>query len=166
MKRRVTNRMIELYRGCPAELLDRRLAEQAAEAPGCAATRYLLGCRALDRGRPASAVRHMMVAHHADPDLESAALLVFAGMNAVSRAGVPMLTVLLDTWVEFRRPQFDRYARERRLLSAFAAEWEGPPSVSDLTRRLWRLPIQVLRSQIREAVAVKDAARYPLLLAV
>lgn len=166
MKTRVTHRTIELYRGCDANTLDSRLSEQLVATPGCATTRYLLGCRAFDRGRPASAVRHMMVAHHADADLESAALLVFAGMNAVSRPGVPLLTVLLDTWVEFRRPQFDRYARERRLLTAFAARWEGPPTVSDLTRRLWRLPIQTLRSQIREALALKDAERYPLLLAV
>jgi hypothetical protein len=143
------------------EWLDRRLEAE----PRCPITHYLLGCHGFDRGRPAPAVRHMMIAHHAEPALESAALLVFAGLNWVSRRTVALLPVLLDTWEEFRRPEFDRRRAERRLLDAFARPQDGLNGVSPLARRLWRLPIGTLRAQIRDAVLSPMATQYSLLLA-
>ncbi len=108
----------------------------------------------------------MMLAHHAEPQLQSAALLAFAGLNWVSRRGALLLPVLLDTWEEFRRPDFDRYGRERALLDAFAAAPDpGLIHLPPLAGRLWRLPIATLRRQIREAVLSRDAAVYPLLAA-
>jgi hypothetical protein len=107
----------------------------------------------------------MMIAHHAEPDYESAALLVFAGLSWVSRESAPLLRVLLDTWEEFRRPAFDRYPRERVMLDALAETLPGLDSASSLAQRLWRLPIQTLRAQIRHAVASADTQKYPLLLA-
>lgn len=105
-----------------------------------------------------------MVAHHADAALQSAALLVFAGLNLTARRGAALLPVLLDTWEEFRRPQFDRFARERRLLDALA---EPPPSetLPPMARRLWRLPLRTLRAQIRQAVLSGDVAMFPMLSA-
>jgi hypothetical protein len=107
----------------------------------------------------------MMIAHHAQPDFESAALLVFAGLNWIGRRGAPLLPVLLDTWEEFRRPQFDRYPQERMLLDAFAEPAVGLERVSPLAQRLWRLPIAALRSQIHEALLSRDAELHPLLTA-
>lgn len=147
---------------------DGRLAylnERLRRMPRCAVARYVLACHCFDRGRPATAVRHMMIAHHAEPDFESAALLVFAGLSWVTREGTPLLAVLLDTWEEFRRPEFDRYPRERALLDGLAETLPGISSASALAQRLWRLPIQTLRSQIRQAVASSDMQTYPLLLA-
>ena len=143
------------------EALDRRLAD----APRCPAARYLLGCHCFDSGRAAQGVRHMMIAHHAEPDLESAALLVFAGLSFVGQRGARLLPVLLDTWVEFRRPQFDRRRRERLLLDAVAEPAPGLERVSPLARRLWRLPLRTLRAELREALASRDLDLYPLLLA-
>ena len=128
-------------------------------------TRYLLACHCFDRGRSAAAVRHMMVAHHAEPQFESAALLVFAGLNWVSRRGAVLLPVLLDTWEEFRRPEFDRRPRERTLLDAFARPEPDLHELSPLAPRLWRLPIHTLRAQIRQAALTRDAGLYPLLTA-
>lgn len=141
------------------------LESRLLENPRCPVTRYLLGCQCFDRDRAATGVRHMMVAHHAEPEFQSAALLVFSGLNWVSRPGTPLLTVLLDTWEEFRRPEFDRYPRERVLLDALAEELPGLSSASALAQRLWRLPISTLRAQVRQAVANLDSASYPLLLA-
>jgi hypothetical protein len=107
----------------------------------------------------------MMTAHHAEPALESAALLVFAGLNWCRRGETPLLPVMLDTWVEFRRPEFDRRRKERKLLDLFAEPHEGLDGVSPLARKLWRLPIRALRAQIREAVRTPEEAPYPLLLA-
>lgn len=147
------------------EELPAALAVHVEVAPRCAVTRYLLGCVCFDRGRSATAVRHLMVAHHAEPQLQSAALLVFAGLNWVSRRGAKLLPVLLDTWQEFRRPEFDCRRRERELLDAFQEPDPGLAQVGPLARRLWRLPIRTLRGQLREAIVSRDAGLYPLLAA-
>ena len=104
-----------------------------------------------------------MVAYHAEPRLESAALLVFAGLSWVGQREAALLPVLLATWDEFRRPQFDRTWPERLLLDAFAAPEPGLGQAPLLARRLWRLPLTTLRDQIREAMPSPAAALYPLL---
>ncbi len=148
-----------------AESLPALLEAEVAVRPGCPITRYLLGCLGLERGRVALAVRHFMIAHHAEPRLQSAALLAFAGLNGVERRSAPLLPVLLETWDEFRRPEFDRTRPERTLLDAFAEPDPGLVHVAPLARRLWRLPIRTLRAQIREAIISRDAGLYPLLTA-
>ena len=156
---------IQRYSRAPSERLPAELEAGLAIDARCPVTRYLLACQCFDRGRSALAVRHMMVAHHAEPRLQSAALLVFAGLNWISQRGATLLPVLLATWEEFRRPQFDRYGVERRLLDAFADPDPGLAQVAPLARRLWRLPIQTLRAQVREAIRSRDAGLYPLLTA-
>jgi len=153
------------YARSEADKLPALLQRVLVTEPRCPITRYLLGCYCFDRGRPATAVRHMMVAHHAEPAFPSAALLAFAGLNWVSRTEAPLLPVLLETWEEFRRPEFDRSRKERSLLDAFADPDPGLEHVAPLARRLWRLPIQTLRAQIREAVLSRDAGLFPLLTA-
>ena len=163
MNRRHLAALVDQYARTPADQLGALLAERLAHDPRCAVTRYLLGCQGFDRGRSATAVRHMMVAHHVEPQFQSAALLVFAGLNWVGRRGAALLPVLLDTWEEFRRPEFDRLSRERLLLDAFAAPDPGLAQMPPLARRLWRLPVRTLRAQIRTAIVSRDAGLYPLL---
>lgn len=155
--------LLQRYAQTPGDRLTTLLEERLLVEPRCAVTRYLLGCQCFDRGRSATAVRHLMIAHHVDVQLQSAALLVFAGLNWVSRRGAQLLPVLLETWEEFRRPDFDRLRRERALLDAFAEPDPGLELMPPLARRLWRLPILTLRSQIRAAVLSRDAGLYPLL---
>jgi hypothetical protein len=149
----------------PAERLPAMLAERLAREPRCPVARYVLGCLCFDRGRSATGVQHLMIAHHAEPQLQSAALLAFAGMSWIGRRGEVLLPVLVETWEEFRRPEFDRLPRERRLLDAFAAPDPGLAAVPTLARRLWRLPIVTLRAQIGQAVLSRDAGLYSLLTA-
>lgn len=165
MKRKAWQQQVSAFARRPAEELGARLDARLTEWPRCPVARFVAGCLSFDRGRPATAVRHMMVAHHAEPQLESAALLAFAGLNFVSRRGAPLLAVLLDTWEEFRRPQFDRYPLERLLLDGFAEPDPGLHQAPQLAARLWRLPIRMLRAQIREAILSRDAGLYPLLSA-
>lgn len=165
MSTRGISQLVRTYARCRPEELVARLRKQLESEPRCPVARYLTACQCFDRGRLAQAVRHMMVAHHAEPQFESAALFVFAGLNWISRRGTPLLPVLLDTWEEFRRPQFDRCRRERALLDAFAEPEPGLDRVAPLARRLWRIPVQVLRTQIREAILSRDAGLYPLLTA-
>jgi hypothetical protein len=156
---------VERYAQLPAAQLAALLPAQVAARPRCPVTRYLLACQCLDEGRAAVAVRHLMVAHHAEPRFESAALLVFAGLNWVGQRDASLLPVLLATWDEFRRPQFDRTWPERLLLDAFAEPEPGLGQAPLLARRLWRLPLKTLRDQIREAMPSPAAALYPLLAA-
>ncbi|MEW6252116.1 MAG: hypothetical protein AB1716_15870 [Planctomycetota bacterium] len=166
MSRRRLGELAREYARTPAERLRGALDQRLAVDSRCPVARYLLACWCFDRGQPATAVRHMMVAHHAEPQLQSAALLVFAGLNWVTRRNTPLLPVLLETWEEFRRPEFDCLPRERALLDAFAAAPEpGLAQLPPLATRLWRLPIVTLRAQIREAVLSRDAGLYPLLAA-
>jgi hypothetical protein len=151
------------YAALPREQLAEALQARLAREPRCPVSRYLLGCHGYDRGQPAIAVQHMMIAHRTEPQFQSAALLVFAGLNWIARRGDRLLPVLLETWEEFRRPEFDRLPRERALLDSFAEPDPGLATMPPLARRLWRLPIQTLRAQIREAVISRDAGLYPLL---
>lgn len=165
MTRRRFADLVSNFAQTHAEQLPEQLTAHVAESPRCPVARYLLGCHCLDRGIPATGVRHLMIAHHAEPDLQSAALLAFAGLNWIPKLNRPLLPVLLETWDEFRRPEFDRRPREQILFDAFAEHDPGLGQVSELARRLWRLPIGVLRTQLREAVASRDTCRYPLLIA-
>jgi len=142
-------------------LLNHRLAAE----PRCPVAHYLLGCHCFDHGRPAHGVRHFMLAYHAEPRLQSAALLVFAGLNWVSRRATPLFPVLVETWEEFRRPDFDRFPQERRLLDTLAEPDPGLERVGQLARRLWRLPIRVLRTELRQLLQAQDAESCRLLLA-
>ncbi len=157
--------LVRRYAQTPREHLVAVLSDRLEVAPRCAVARYLLGCHGLDRGQTAIAVRHLMIAHHAEPQLQSAALLVFAGLNWIARRGSRLLPVLLETWEEFRRPEFDRTPRERLLLDALAEPDPGLENMLPLARRLWRLPIQALRAQIRAAILSREAGLYPLLAA-
>lgn len=148
--------------GTPARVS--ALAACTAKTRKCGVARYLLGCELFDHGFSATAVRHMMAAHHADAALESAALLAFAGMHAICRPTPTLLPALLETWEEYRRPDFDRTRRERALLDAFDEPLTGLQGLTPLAARLWRLPIRVLRTQIRAAVQEHDVAHFPMLM--
>lgn len=150
-------------RGCAGEARSRRLDQRLIEVPRCPVARYLRGCLCFDRNRVALGVRDFMVAYHAEPRLESAALLVFAGLSLGGRAG-PLLPALLETWEEFRRPEFDRKARERSLLDAFDEPPAGGGQLSLLARRLWRLPIARLRTELRAVADSTAGVPSPLLL--
>lgn len=149
----------------PPAALSAALPRRLQTHPRCAATRYMAGCLDFDAQRPASAVRHMMIAQHAEPQLKSAALLVFAGMNWIGRREVRFLAVLLDTWEEFRRPEFDVHPREQSLLDRFDERPGLPADAPRLARKLWRLPIQGLREQLRLAVATRDVQLCSILAA-
>ncbi len=164
MQARMAQTVLEYARTGP-ESLWAALAAQHARDPRCPVTNFLLACQYLDRSRPAHAVRHMMMAYRFEPKLESAALLVFAGLEWIGQRGTDLLPVLLTTWEAFRRPQFDRTPVERRLLDAFAEDDDGLAAAPPLARRVWRLPIRTLRSQIRAAIVSRDAALFALLSA-
>lgn len=164
MNARILSELVATYADCSGDERSARLEARLRPHPRCPVARYLLACDCFDRGRAAVGVQHMMIAYHAEPDLQSAALLAFAGLSWVSRPSDPLLPVLLETWEEFRRPGFDRTRKERLLLDAFTDNQTELHGVGPLARRLWRLPIRMLRVQIREAVLTRNVELYPILL--
>jgi len=165
MNSRRLREVVQRYASSGPEELSGLLEQSLAADPHCPVTRYLLGCQCFDRGQVATGIRHLMAANHIEPDFQSAALLVFAGLNWVTCRQRPLLPVLLETWEQFRHPPFDERHKERLLLDAFAEPQPDLERGPELARRLWRLPIRVLRAQIRTAVGSRDAGLYPLLCA-
>lgn len=135
----------------PGEDRHARLLDRLTRTPRCPLTRYLLGCEEWDRGRPACATRHFMVAYHAEPRLGSAALLVFAGLVYFSRSDESLLRAIEQAWDEFRQPEFDVSPRERRLLDSLEIPSPGGPPVRADYAAFWRLPIARLRGELRAA---------------
>ena len=152
-------------RGLPVEKRYAMCCARLEQHPRCPQAGYLAACYEFDHGRPATAVRRMMIVHHAEPRLESAALLVFSGLNWASKREQPLLDVLVRTWDEFRRPEFDRTMIEQELLDLFADPGHGLAEVSPLARRLWRLPLATIRDQLLGVAAEQNRGAYPLLLA-
>jgi len=105
-----------------------------------------------------------MIAYRVHAAFESAALLVFAGLNWLDQRGSPLLAIVLETWEEFRRPRFDWHPDERLLLDAFDEPDPGLAHGCVLAGRLWRLPIGTLRAELRAALASPDAELHPLLI--
>lgn len=162
MRTTLVTQTAQSYATMPSDVRSAAIVTALEKTPRCPVTRYLAGCEAIDAHRPAVAVRHMMIAHHSAPEFQSAALLVFSGLSWVEQTERPLLNTLLDTWEEFRRPTFDQTPGERALLDCFAEPepaWDG---VSNLARRLWRLPIMMLREQIRDVAS--DPEHAPALL--
>src|SRR5262249_52081782 len=97
--------LISELAGTSTEAQSIRIERRLRTEPRCPVAHYLAGCAAFDEGKTALGARHMMICHHVDSSLESAALLAFCGLTWSLRGSTPMLRVLLDTWQEFRRPE-------------------------------------------------------------
>lgn len=113
---------------------------RAADAPNCAENWFLLAIAQLSTGDVRRAAQYFGKAYHADPSLESAALMTFACLKAAANlrnASLPQLMTI--TWNEMRKPPLGRLPRERRLLEAWAASLgavppEMPCTADDLAR--------------------------------
>lgn len=143
---------------------DDRIAERLRQTPRCPVARYVAGCRSFDADRPATAVRHLMIAQHAEPQLESAGLLVFSGLAWISDRSRTLLDTVVRTWIEYRRMPFDRTPRERRLLDALripltgdeAASTTVPAAQIEELERFLRLPIRRLHADLLPSAASKN----------
>lgn len=139
-----------------AASLDAQLALRLGRHPRCPVARYVAGCRCFDLGLPAHATRNFMIAHHAEPQFESAALLAFTGLAWISRRDVTLLDALIGTWEEYRRPAFDRSPREQRLLDGFRLDTRAETAGQGELSRFWRLPIRTVHHELRARAASND----------
>lgn len=153
MSARQLQSAVTAYSAGPRGARVARLVE-LVDSDNCPLARYLLGCALFDDRQHAHATQCMMVAHHQEPRLESAALLAFTGLLACERPEDDLLDLALAAWREFHQPEFDRTGLERRLLDAVAAP-ELPAGLSLLGVRLHRLPIDHLRQGLADSVVLR-----------
>lgn len=107
--------------------------------PNRAVAWFLLGTDLLRAGRMADAARAFGMAHHADWQLESAALLTFTCLKSRDESGETFLRHLSTTWVEMRRPVLGERAAEQLVLDGLTEDGEEPARLSMLGRIAWRV---------------------------
>lgn len=123
--------------------------ESFTSGPDRAAAWFLLGTDLLRAGRMADAARAFGMAHHADWQLESAALLTFTCLKSRDEGGEAFLRHLTTTWIELRRPVPGERAVEQLVLDGLAENGEEPSRLSALGRVAWR----VGPPEVREALS-------------
>ncbi len=134
----------------PRETWEPALRSRLEQQPHCAVSRYLLALRHYERGDWALGVQEFMRALHDCAALESATLLVFSGLRLVDEPG-SLAAALAASWVEFRRPAFDRSLVERTLFDRLEAPRPAALPAGALAARLWRIPLATLRVELSTA---------------
>lgn len=87
----------------------------------------------------ADAARAFGMAHHADWELESAALLTFTCLKSRDEDGEAFLRHLSTTWIEMRRPALGARAAEQLVLDGLMEDSEVPARLSILGRVAWHI---------------------------
>jgi len=106
-------------------------------SPPNAVAFYLLGCARLRENRPRDAARAFGAAHHADCNLESAAILTFACLKAGVGEPRRFVELLVETWRETAALRRRLTRRDRALLATVAAAECPPMALSDVGRLIW-----------------------------
>ncbi|MBI5765071.1 MAG: hypothetical protein HZA51_16270 [Planctomycetes bacterium] len=117
------------------------------------ATWYLAGVQALRAGRVRDAARAFGIAHHADFELVSAALLTFAGLKASSGAVADVVQSIVATWREMKRPTLGETQADGLMLGAIARTAPaGPPNGSKLATLIWGVTDDAHRARLRDLI--------------
>jgi len=125
---------------------------------------YLIGVEHLRAGDTKEAARAFGMAHHADCDLESAALLAFACLKAAPGAESDIVEQIIATWREMKQPALPARDAERRLLACVeetdrheAARREprppSPPDLPALGRLAWLVVGPAVRPKVERVFA-------------
>ncbi len=146
---------------------DRRaeVLEPFTTGPDRAAAWFLLGADMLRAGKMTDAARAFGMAHHADWELESAALLTFACLKSRDDGGEVFLQHLSTTWIEMRQPGLGTRAAERLVLDGLAEDGEEPKRLTALGQIAWRVGPPGTREALKriasgDAVAARWAADF------
>ncbi len=140
-------RAIGLWRAtAPADRLAAMQALLAAEGASGPAW-YLCGCAALREYRCKEAARAFGMAHHADCNLETAALLTFACLKASEGETSDILEQIVITWREMNQPDVLRTGADRLMLECLSED-DPPERLSPLTRLAWSVVGPALRTRL------------------
>mgnify|MGYP001167294230 CR=1 FL=1 len=125
------------------------LATLAQEAVANAPAWYLLGCAHLHDYETKLAARAFGMAHHADCNLESAALLTFACLKASDGPDSDVVEQIFTTWEEMRRPDLLSRSAEYRLMACLGAGAAPPSDLSSLGSLAWLVVGPALRPKVQ-----------------
>lgn len=118
-----------------------------------AATWYLAGVQALRAGRVREAARAFGIAHHADFELVSAALLTFAGLKASSGGEGDVVQLIAATWREMKRPALGETHVDGQMLGAITQTAPtGPRNGSALAALIWGVSNEADRRRLQELI--------------
>jgi hypothetical protein len=124
---------------------------------------YLCGCACLSQYRCKQAARAFGMAHHADSNLETAALLAFACLKASDGEASDLIEQITMTWDEMKRPDVLRWRDDRMVLDCLAAtSGPVPCALSPLGRLTWLAVGPALRERLERLVASADERWAPL----
>lgn len=117
-----------------------------------AAAWFLAGCAHLRAGQTRQAARAFGASHHADCDLESAALLTFACLKASTADSSDLLEQIVETWEEMCRPPIASRDNERLMIDCLESTTRDPPELSPIGRLAWAVAGPGLQSRIEAAL--------------
>ena len=114
---------------------------------------YLCGCACLGEYRTKQAVRAFGMAHHADSNLETAALLTFACLKASDGEDSDLIEQITTTWHEMKKPDILRRQEDQMLLDCLeATAGKARIALSPLGRMTWLVVGPVLRERLDRLV--------------
>jgi len=124
---------------------------------------YLCGCACLTDYRTKQAARAFGMAHHADSNLETAALLTFACLKASDGEDSDLIEQITTTWHEMKRPDVLQRPEDRLMLDCLeAGSGAAPGTLSPLGRMTWLAAGPALRERVERLVAGDDSRWAPL----
>ncbi len=113
---------------------------------------YLVACERLREQRTPEAARAFGIAHHADCNLESAALLTFACLKAASGGPCAIVDQIAVTWDELGRPAIDDHREDRLVLECLASTTRDIPELSPIGRLAWLVVAPPQQRAIEQAL--------------
>jgi hypothetical protein len=122
---------------------------------------YLIGCAHLRQYRTKQAARAFGIAHHADCNLETAALLTFACLKAPDGEDSDVVEQIITTWHEMKKPDLLRRKQDQRLMACLQATIDQAPSLSPLGRLAWLVVGPVLRPKVQQLLSSSSPTQSP-----
>ena len=134
---------------------------------------YLHGVALLREGRTREAARAFGIAHHADGNLETAALLTFATLKArdrgyqqspgnveVADAGYSdFVERVTETWEEMKRPEIARKPQDQQVLDCLESTTRDAPALSPLGRLIWLVSSPTDQSRLEQFTGISPTTR-------
>ncbi|MBN2561329.1 MAG: hypothetical protein JXQ75_10410 [Phycisphaerae bacterium] len=111
---------------------------------------YLTGCAHLHNGDTRQAARAFGMAHHADCNLESAALLTFACLKATEGEDSDIVEQIITTWHEMSQPDILRQKQDRLMLACLGSTADETPDLPPLGRLAWLVVAPHLRPKVQQ----------------
>jgi hypothetical protein len=111
---------------------------------------YMIGCIHLGEFRTKKAARAFGIAHHADCNLETAALLTFACLKAAEGPDSDIVEQIITTWSEMGKPDVLRRRQDRRLLDCLESTTPQAPALPPLGRLAWLVVGPGLRPKVQQ----------------